>query len=361
MTSPRKVELRRILITKFRHHGDVLLTSPLFSILRQRYPDAQIDALVFADTAEMLSLHPAIDQLYTVDKKWKKLGAFGHLAKEWALLKTLRAQRYDAIIHLTESMRGLWIARLAGIPLGVTFRNSARDKLSFWKKTFQYRVPRIPRRHTVESHLDTLRVLGIQPEPEARRLQLIAGEEADQAVDQKLRAQQWQGQPFIVVHPTSRWLFKCWKSSAMAEAINTLCERGHTIVLSASPAESEMAMIADIKSRLTHPVLDLAGQLTLKQLASLIGKAQLLLGVDSVPMHIASAMQTPVVALFGPSGDTEWAPWMTVNRVIVSDRHPCRPCGKDGCGGSKVSDCLQQISVQQVLLAVDSALLEAQG
>ncbi|WJY14995.1 putative lipopolysaccharide heptosyltransferase III [Pectobacteriaceae bacterium CE90] len=361
MTSSSKVELKRILITKFRHHGDVLLTSPLFSILRKRYPDAQIDALVFAETAEMLALHPDIDHLYTVDKKWKKLGPVKQIAKEWALLKTLRQQRYDAIIHLTESMRGFWIARVAGIPLGVTFRNISRDKLSFWRKTFQYRVPRVARRHTVESHLDTLRVLGIQPEGEERRLQLIPGDEADHELEQKLRAQQWQGQSFIVVHPTSRWLFKCWKSSAMAATINTLCERGHTIVLSASPADNEMAMIADIKSQLTYPVLDLSGQLSLKQLASLIGKAQLLLGVDSVPMHIASAMQTPVVALFGPSGDTEWAPWMTVNRVVVSDHHPCRPCGKDGCGGSKVSDCLQQIGVQQVLLAIDSALLEAQG
>ncbi|WP_192456407.1 putative lipopolysaccharide heptosyltransferase III [Musicola keenii] len=361
MTSPRNVEFRRILITKFRHHGDVLLTSPLFSILRRRYPEARIDALVFAETAEMLSLHPAIDQLYTVDKKWKKLGPFRHMAKEWELLKTLRQQRYDLIIHLTESMRGFWIARLARIPTGVTFRNAGRDKLSFWRNTFQFRVPRISRRHTVESHLDTLRVLGIQPEMAERRLRLVSGETADRSVEQKLRDQHWQGQPFIVVHPTSRWLFKCWKSSAMAETINHLCRQGHTIVLSASPADSEMTMIAEIKSRLEYPVLDLAGQLSLKELAGLIGKAQLLLGVDSVPMHIASAMQTPVVALFGPSGETEWSPWMTVNRVIVSERHHCRPCGKDGCGGSKVSDCLQQISVQQVLLAIDSALLEAQA
>jgi hypothetical protein len=86
--------------------------------------------------------------------------------------------------------------------------------------------------------------------------------------------------------------------------------------------------------------VDLSGQLTLKQLAALTGHAKLFVGVDSAPMHIAAAMGTPVVALFGPSGELEWGPWRVANRVIVSDAHPCRPCGNDGCGGGKVSECL---------------------
>ena len=68
-------------------------------------------------------------------------------------------------------------------------------------------------------------------------------------------------------------------------------------------------------------------------------------------MHIAAAMQTPVVALFGPSGEQEWGPWMTPQRLVASN-HSCRPCGLDGCGGGKVSDCLSAISVAQVLDAI---------
>ena len=352
-------EFKRILIIKFRHHGDVLLTSPLFSILRERYPNAQIDALVFAETQEMLSLHPAIDNLYVVDKKWKKRGVFFQIKQELGLIKTLRKQRYDLVLHLTESMRGLWIALLSRCRQAVTFANPRRDNLRLWKSVFTRRVPRIPLRHTVELHIDTLRVLGIQPEPEQRKLLIISGEEADSVVADKLQQQGIDAaMPYIVVHPTSRWLFKCWRPEHVAEVINQLAERGYKLVLSASPADQEMNMIADIKSRLRHSVADLSGQLTLKQLSSLIKNARLLIGVDSVPMHIAAATQTPVVALFGPSGDKEWGPWMVESRVIVSQDHPCRPCGKDGCGGSKVSDCLQQIPVSQVMFAVDSLLGE---
>ncbi|MHB8536322.1 MAG: glycosyltransferase family 9 protein, partial [Sulfuricaulis sp.] len=75
----------------------------------------------------------------------------------------------------------------------------------------------------------------------------------------------------------------------------------------------------------------------------------------SVPMHIASAMQTPVVVLFGPSGDLEWGPWQ-VNALVLSTNHSCRPCGMDGCGNGKVSECLTNIPVDEVLRAVNELI-----
>jgi heptosyltransferase-3 len=71
-------------------------------------------------------------------------------------------------------------------------------------------------------------------------------------------------------------------------------------------------------------------------------------------MHIAAAMRTPVIALFGPSGELEWGPWNVAHRIVASDAHPCRPCGIDGCGGGKVSDCLVQLPLAAVLAAVDA-------
>ncbi|HET9651135.1 MAG TPA: glycosyltransferase family 9 protein, partial [Usitatibacter sp.] len=79
-------------------------------------------------------------------------------------------------------------------------------------------------------------------------------------------------------------------------------------------------------------------------------------GVDSAPMHIAAAMGTPVVALFGPSGEKQWGPWHVPHRVVGSDRHPCRPCGNDGCGGGKVSECLTELEVDRVHAALNELL-----
>jgi heptosyltransferase-3 len=79
-------------------------------------------------------------------------------------------------------------------------------------------------------------------------------------------------------------------------------------------------------------------------------------GVDSAPMHIAAAVGTPVVALFGPSDDVEWAPWGVAHRIVASGAHPCRPCRNDGCGGGKISECLTTLSVARVTAAIDAVL-----
>jgi heptosyltransferase-3 len=77
-------------------------------------------------------------------------------------------------------------------------------------------------------------------------------------------------------------------------------------------------------------------------------------------MHIAAAMQTPVIVLFGPSGEKQWGPWMVPHRVVASLEHPCRPCGNDGCGGGKVSECLTTLPVQRVVAAFESLLEETE-
>jgi heptosyltransferase-3 len=131
------------------------------------------------------------------------------------------------------------------------------------------------------------------------------------------------------------------------------------VVLTAAPAQAELAMIERILAHSRAAPLSLAGQLSLKELAALTARARLFIGVDSAPMHIAASQGTPTVALFGPSGDIEWGPWQTAHRVVTSNMHPCRPCGNDGCGGSKVSECLTTLPVAQVLEAAQALLAQA--
>ena len=104
--------LHRVLVVKLRHHGDVLLTSPVFTVLKNHASHLEVDALVYRGTEDMLSGHPAIHQVHTVDRGWKKQGPVGHLREEIRLLRTLRERRYDLLIHLTESSRGAWLAQV---------------------------------------------------------------------------------------------------------------------------------------------------------------------------------------------------------------------------------------------------------
>lgn len=360
-------DVRRALVIKLRHHGDVLLSAPVFSVLKAHAPHIEIDALVYADTAAMLTLHPAIETVHTIDRNWKKLGPLAQARAEWSLLQTLRGRHYDLVVHLTEHPRGAWIARLVGARWAVA--PEVRGRGRFWRSAFTHftGAPRNALRHTVERNLDALRRIGLYPAAAEREVTLIAGEAAEARVRALLAAQGVADGNFVHVHPASRWHFKCWTVDKMAAVIDRLHAAGHRVVLSAAPDAAEQAMIDSIQSRLAQPATSLAGQLSLKELSALAARAKLFVGVDSAPMHIAAAMGTPCVALFGPSGDREWGPWQAPteddeapaprrHRVIVSDRHPCRPCGIDGCGGGKVSDCLTTLSVDAVMAAAEALL-----
>ena len=348
-------EVQRVLVIKLRHHGDVLLSSPVFSALKAAAPHVEIDALVYADTAEMLTLHPAIRRVHVIDRKWKKQGVGHQLKQEWALLDTLRAARYDLVLHLTEHWRGAWLCRLLKPrwSVGCTRVDAGRA----WHRSFShlYKVSGGLPRHTVERNLDALRRIGVRPALADRALRLVPGAEAEARVRQRLTDAEVSG-PFIHIHPASRWFFKCWPAERMAALISMLQAQGHQVVLTAAPSQDELAMVGAIQAGLARPVPSLAGQLSLKELAALTGMAQAFVGVDSAPMHIAAAMAVPVVALFGPSGEKQWGPWSARARVVASEHHLCRPCGNDGCGGGKVSDCLENLPVTQVMAALQDVL-----
>ncbi|WP_226449764.1 putative lipopolysaccharide heptosyltransferase III [Ferribacterium limneticum] len=354
-------EIKRALVIKLRHHGDVLVSSPVFSVLKAHAPQVEIDALVYADTAEMVTLHPAIAEVHTIDRKWKQLGAIGQLKAELALYNTLKARGYDLIIHLTEHWRGAWLCRLLKPRWAVG--PAVRGRSKRWKQSFSHiqAMPFNALRHMAETNLDALRRIGIQPGVNERCMTLVPGAPAEAVVAKHLAGFGLSGRGFIHIHPASRWFFKCWPVENMAALVERLQVEGHAIILTAAPSPDEKRMLDSIQGRLTKPAFCLSGQLSLKELAALTRVATLFVGVDSAPMHIAAAVGTPTVALFGPSGDKQWGPWGVPCRIVSSTRHQCRPCGIDGCGGGKLSECLTSLSVDEVFQAVQDVLSQCGG
>ena len=348
--------VRRALVVTLKHHGDVLLASPVFSVLRRAAPWAEIDALIYGETREMLSFHPAIAQIHAIERAWKSQGALTRAAAEWRLFSSLRARGYDLLVHLTDHPRGAWLARFLGARHAIA--PDLPGKSAFWRASFTHRYPQAGRRHTVEFNLDALRRIGIRPDPGDRALVLNPGAEAQSRAAALLAANGLAGGDFIHLHPASRWQFKCWPARLVAALADQLHRRGERLVITAAADERELALVAGIRERSAAPLVDFSGKISLKELAAIAARARMFIGVDSAPVHIASAMGTPVVALFGPSGEAEWRPWMTPHRVVASAAHPCRPCGNDGCGGGKVSECLEELPVDAVLAAVDSLLAE---
>ncbi len=325
-------ECGRALVVKLRHHGDVLLAAPVLSVLKAHAPQLEIDALVYDDTAPMLEGHPALSHVHVVGRRWREMGAIARLQRERILLGSLRARRYDLLVHLSEQPRGAWLARALRVRWAVGPINA--DRGWFWRKSFTHLFPIIPNRHHVEVNLDALRRIGVQ-QAEKRVAELVGAE------------------PFIHMHPASRWLFKCWPAERNAALADRLAAEGHRIVLTS--AADELPFINDILRKMQSRPLNLAGQLSLKELGALTARARLFVGVDSMPMHLAAAMGVPTLALFGPSSETLWGPW-NVERRVVSTTHSCRPCGYDGCGGGKVSECLTLLGVEPVYAAAQELL-----
>jgi len=351
--------LRRALVTKLRHHGDVLLASPVFTALAKAAPALEIDALVYRETAPMLAGHPAIARVHTIDRGWKERGLATQFRGEWALLRAMREREYDLLVHLTEHPRGLTLARLLRPRYAVT---RERDKhAALWRRHFThfYKLPARTERHVVEQNLDALRRIGVYPAEADRSLVLVPGAAAEASVAALMSEYGLAPREFVQVHPGSRWLFKCWPADRVAALLDLVVADGWPVVVTGAPEDSERALatavLAGVRPQTRARTIDFTGRLSLPELAALTARARAFVGVDSAPMHIAAAVGTPAVALFGPSSESAWGPWQVSHRLVVS-AHSCRPCGLDGCGGGKVSECLTTLPVERVHGALTALL-----
>ncbi len=335
--------VKKILVVKLRQLGDVLLTGPVFSCLKKRFPEADIDAYVYTEAFPLLDGHPAIHQLIGYERGWKNLGLFARLQKEWALFKQIRRNGYDWVINLTEGDRGAIAAKISGAKMRVGFE----PKGKWQKKLYTHLVKHCPTpRHTVERNLDVLRRVGLFPEMGQRELFLAVDETSKKKMGSFIQP------PFTLIHPTSRWRFKCWPALQMRQLAEALLRQGRQLVFTSGPDPLEREMIQQIASGLN--ALDLSGQVSLKELVALVQMSDLLICVDSLVFHIANALKKPVVALFGPTSDQTWGPWRNPFAKVIAQNWSCRPCHLDGCGGSKMSDCLATLSVDKVLATIEN-------
>lgn len=163
--------------------------------------------------------------------------------------------------------------------------------------------------------------------------------------------------PFVVIHPVSRWLFKCLPVGTMQQVIAYVVRRGFKVILTASSDPKEIQMNQHIAQGFQEKeVVDLSGKLSLKELGALLQQAQLLICVDSLPVHLASALKIPVVAVFGPTSEKTWAPWRNPRARVVAQDFTCRPCYMPGCAHKGVSDCLETMPASKIIETIEVML-----
>jgi heptosyltransferase-3 len=349
-------KISRVLVIHLRQYGDVLLTSPVFSALKKHAPHVETDALVYSHTAEMLTFHPAIAQVHCLHRR-KELSFASRLGAELSLLRKLRARQYDMLINLGRHPSAVWLNWILRPRYHVAPQKGG-SYAPLWGGHFTHIFRHTTNRHQVEVNLDALRQLGVFPDEAVRGLVLVPGEKAEAIVRNRMAAEGLSPGSFVIVHAPSNWTFKCLPPERTARLIEQLVKDGECVVLTAAPVESDLALVRAIRKACGADTVDFSGQLSMKELAALIGQAKLVITVDSAPSHIAAAMQTPVVAIFGPSNEHVWGPWRALHRVVRSNTHPCQPCNNAGCGDSRVSDCLFTLPVEPIRAAARELLAE---
>ena len=333
-----------ILLIQLKRIGDLILTTPAIAAVREKFPRAEISLVVAAGTRELLPAIPHID---------RALIAKGRIstAAHWL---TVARRRYDYCLDFTRNDRSAFLTLLSGARQRVT-ADHPRQREKLRSLSYNKLVP-VPIRlmHTVDYHLGLLEPLGINDG--AQTLSLLLPTAALQKADAVLASSGVSG-GFVVVHPGSARAEKFWEPDRWAHIIDSAAERGLACIVTGGTSALERSHIALIKKRARAPLADISGKIDLLTLAALIEKARLLATVDSAPMHLAAAMQTPQVVLFGPTNPLHWRPRFSPALILQAGQ----PAPVTEFSPKQRPVPMNQISTEQVIHAMEALLQAPRG
>ncbi|NNF84036.1 MAG: hypothetical protein HKM29_02650, partial [Deltaproteobacteria bacterium] len=250
-------DIRSIVVFKLRHIGDVLLSTPAFHALRGAFPGVRIAAVVNEGTQDMLSGNPDIDRILVFRRGRRNAGGKSRFGEELALLREIRSLRAEVSVNFTEGDRSATLSLLSGARFRVGVA-SARRGLWGKERFYTHLCPRPDQyRHQVWKDLDVLAAAGIPPGD--LRLRFSFSEEERERAHRKLSgAGMPGGAPYAVIHPTSRWKFKCWTEEGMAGIVAHLSRKGVFPVVTSGPDRAEIAQANRVAASSGSPCASLA-------------------------------------------------------------------------------------------------------
>lgn len=354
--------IQNVLIIQFGDIGDVVWSVPTFRAVKNACPDAKLSLLVREGIGNLFEADPAVKQVFEV-KRYR--GSFwGRLLAQLAFLKRVRKAKFDVVFDLRSDERGAFMARLTGAP----FRASLvyRDVPFYRNRLFTHLV--YPPNENIRIRLgaaeqslrivrefgiptgDTVPKLFVEPETLGRMRNLIN----DRGVYSQAQDDAPNG--FITLNPFSRWPYKEWPLDnwvAIGAWLWTEYRIPAVIVGSAMERERAEALVKSGSG--VVKVFNMAGETNLMELAALLSLSRLHVGVDSAAPHIAAAVGTPTITLYGPSDWQDWAPVGEQHQVVTLNMD-CSPCHQKGCDGQGRSRCLENMSVDSVKGAIMRAV-----
>jgi lipopolysaccharide heptosyltransferase I len=346
---------RRILLIKPSALGDVVQALPVAATLKRRYPNTALDWLVEEEAADILGGHPALSGVIVSGRR-RWLRQLRNPGNTLAILREfrdfnarLRERRYDVVVDLQGLLKSALYVLAAHAPIRVGFAEGREG--APWVLTHRVAAPPQPV-HAVDRYLAL--AASMDATEAVREFQIVISDD-DEALGRSLL--DVSERPRVVLHPVARWRTKLWEPTRWRDLAATLHHEGMRVILTGSREDQPLG--AAITRGLDPPPLSLMGRLSLKQLAVVLREVDLAVTVDSGPMHIAAAVGTPVVALFGPTDPRRTGP--LGSGKVLRRQLDCSPCLQRRCRIQDMYRCMRELSVPEAVEAVREVLGSRRG
>jgi lipopolysaccharide heptosyltransferase II len=336
-------DVRKVLIVRLRSIGDTVLATPSLAALKRFIPHAEVDILVEDWVAPVLNEHRCVSRVVKLER--------GSLAARARIAREIRAARYDVVYNLHGGTTATLLTRATGARHRVGYstyqyahlhNHQAPSPLVLWQQ---------PKTHSVEQQLALLGWTGV-PVTDRPATQLAVTAEASAAVDSRLQVAGLEGQKLALIHPAAAFATKQWAATNFGRVVEFLAELEFSIVAIAAPNEAHVLndLIANTSAKVT------TFDLSLPEVTALASRSKLFVGNDSGIAHIASAVGTPSVVIFGSSNIAHWRPWNGAHSEVVFEEMPCQPCHGYFCEKFEQPECILRVPVSRVNAAIQRVL-----
>ncbi len=327
-------KITNILLIKPGAIGDLLQLTPVIRVLKRKFPDARISLIVSAPaTASLFRHNPYVHETIVFDKKGEHRSVSALLGLWWKL----RCARYDMVLNFQRSNIKAWLLASAAFPCRVLVYHKAKDRVV----------------HAVVNHLETVASLGIDANDV--ELDLFTSETEEDFADKLFFSSGLTEKKVVALNPGASNRIKCWSPGSFARLADRLADDLDARAIIVGGTE-DRDLADEICSGMRHNPIDLVGKVTLLQLGAVLKRCSLLVSGDTGPLHLATAVRTPVIALFGAIDPRRTGPVGQTHMVIRHEEIPCVPCVAKECRNSVHLECMEKITVDEVFLAVSEMM-----
>ena len=339
-------QVRRVLLVRLRSIGDTVLSTASLFALRRFLPNAEIDILVEDWVAPVLNGHPHADNVVVLER--------GGLMSRARVARQIRSTGYDVVYNLHGGTTATFLTRATGARHRVGLKTYQYAQLHNHQAPSPLLLWGQQKTHSVEQQLALLGWTGV-PVSDRPRTHLAVTPQAASAVSRQLAEAGLEDRRIALIHPAAAFATKQWATENFARVADSLAERGFAPVAIAAPNEHEIleSLIDQASVRIVS--LDLS----LPEVVALAARSQVFVGNDSGIAHIANAVATPSVVIFGSSNIAHWRPWNKASAEVVLEAMRCQPCHGYFCEKFSQPECILRVPVERVVAAIDRVLAHA--